>query len=82
VRAPDDRSPADAACPAWAARRGRLRQETVDLLKPPLQGHELGAPLADELVVEAVALVHLEHDSAEVSNSVLSRTDEAAPLPA
>ena len=81
TRAEKERRAADAhALPASAGRRRASVEQGVDLLHPRLDGDELGAALDDEAGVEAVALVHLERESAQVAEPVLAQLEKRLAL--
>src|SRR5205085_6447789 len=83
VRAPEDRCAALAARSAPGnAPRGGCVEESVELEQPLLERGEIGAPLVDEVVPEALLPVHLEHEPAEVADPLLAQAQERAPLAA
>ena len=81
MRSPDERR---ATGTAICLRHRPLRQcgeRTVELLDPLFDADELRALLEEELRLQPVALVHLEHQPAEIADPVLTRADERTPFP-
>jgi hypothetical protein len=57
-------------------------EHLVDLAEPPVEVDELGAALADELIVEAVLTKHLEYQPTEVAHPFVADLEQGTPLAA
>ena len=68
--------------PALTSKPTRALQKRVDLARPCLDRHELGAPLDDERLVEVVAAIHLEREPTEFPESLVAEDEQRPPLAA
>jgi hypothetical protein len=69
---------------ARAANRGnaalRVLEQPFELEETCIQLEQLGAPVSEEILPEAIAPVHLQHEAAEVAELLLSSAEERAAL--
>src|SRR5262249_32369481 len=80
-RAEEDRRATQTHRPAAStAHASRAVERRVDLLDARLDRNELGASLDDETSVEAVPLVHLECQAAEIAEPLLAHLEERVPF--